>query len=222
VSSDRNRAGKPPPKVSRYLEITARQRSDIDQLLARWNRIQGQLKRAEQISQSAVIPAVNELRYAGRLLVGVMSRVEGTEENGLPSIDEAIITSSQYLTNAEHDISDALIYFYQKKVDDLNLRYGAKAIAGEFPEYQNIVGWLKEARNLVIESRANLSERKRRYQEIREITDKITKNFFILIDSEVLFALEVEHYNSRILFWKVVSASIFLASALAAAAIWIW
>jgi hypothetical protein len=222
VSSDSNGADKAQPKAAGYLEVTAQQRSDIDQLLVRWNHIQGQLKRAEQISQSAVIPAVNELRYAGRLLVGVMARVESTEENGLPSIEEAIITSSQYLTNAEHDISDALIYFYQKKVDDLNLRYGAKAIASEFPEYQNIVEWLKQARNLVIESRANLSGRKKRYHQIREITDKITKNFFILIDSEVLFALEVEHYNSKILFWKAMCVVISIVTMLSAAAIWVW
>lgn len=187
------------------IELTEKQEESISFLLERWNTVQGRLKKAEQISQAAVVPAVNELRYAGRMLVGVLSRTPSSKKNGLPSIEEAIISASQYLTNAEHDVADALIYFYQKKVDDLNLRYGAKYISRKFPEYSEICQSLRKARKLVIESRANLSERSENYVDIFKHVDFITDRYFSLIDSEVFFTLEVETYKARVFVWKFIS-----------------
>jgi len=199
--------------LSAAASLTSEQKAKIDEILERWNSVQGRLKRAEQISQVAVIPAVNELRYAGRMLVGMLTHTVGTRENGLPAIDDAIIIASQYLTNAQHDISDALLYFYQKKVDDLNLRYGQAAITKEFAAYKEVNLFLKEARQLVINSRADMGARKDNYAKLEELSEKISENYFVLIDSEVLFALEVEHYRSRILIWKIVSSGLAILSA---------
>lgn len=179
------------------------QQARISELLARWNGVQGRLKRAEQISQFAVVPAINELRYAGRMLVAALARTSPSEENGIPSLDDAIVTASQYITNAEHDISDALIYFYQKKADDLNHRYGAETIRRAYPQYADLLASLKAARKLVIQSRGDISKRRENYQKLVEITDKITDDYFALVDAEVLFGLEVDHYQARIKFWKV-------------------
>lgn len=183
--------------------LTENQQTRIAELLNRWNVVQGRLKRAEQISQFAVVPAINELRYAGRMLVAALAKATPSEENGIPTLDDAIVTASQYITNAEHDISDALIYFYQKKADDLNHRYGAEAIRKSYPEYSGLLKNLKTARNLVIASRADISKRKDNYAKLVEITDKITDQYFALVDAEVLFGLEVEHFQARIKLWKV-------------------
>lgn len=181
------------------------QQAKINGLLLRWNDVQGRLKRAEQISQIAVIPAINELRYAGRMLVAALSNPLPSDDNGIPSLDDAIVTAGQYITNAEHDISDALIYFYQKKADDLNARFGAETIRKEFPEYGDLLVLLKKARKLVISSRANLSIRQSNYKHISDITDQITEKYFLLVDADVIFALEVEHYRARIKFWKTLT-----------------
>lgn len=185
-------------------------RAKIGELLVRWNGVQGRLKRAEQISQIAVIPAINELRYAGRMLVAAMSNTSPTEENGVPCVGDAIVTAGQYVTNAEHDISDALIYHYQKKADDLNERFGAKTIQTEIPNYGQFLDLLSDARKKVIASRANVTKRQENYQELADITDELTKMYFSLVDGEVLFGLEVEHYRARIKLWKSVSVTLAL------------
>jgi hypothetical protein len=186
-------------------KLSLDQQAKISDLLQRWNSVQGRLKRAEQISQIAVIPAINELRYAGRMLVAAMSNTTPTDRNGLPSLDEAIVVAAQYITNADHDISDALIYFYQKKADDLNARFGAETIRLEFPEYGELLELLKSARNLVISSRASMSDRQSNYATLSDLTDQITDKYFLFVDVDVLFGLEVEHYEAKIKLWKFVS-----------------
>lgn len=182
----------------------------IADLLIRWNVVQGRLKRAEQISQFAVVPAINELRYAGRMLVAALAKPSPSAEDGIPTLDDAIVTASQYITNAEHDISDALIYFYQKKADDLNHRYGAGTIRKAYPEYASLLENLKEARKLVIASRGNIAKRKENYTKLVEITDEITDKYFALVDAEVLFGLEVEYFQARIKLLKVLLAITFV------------
>ena len=194
--------GAAPPRST---PISPEQQEKIEQLLARWHAVQGHLKRAEQISQFTVVPAINELRYAGRMLVAALANAKPDEANGIPSLDDAIIIADQYITNSEHDISDALIYFFQKKADDLNQRFGAGSIIKEYPKYEQLLSDLKEARQLVIASRSNISMRVENYRRILQITDKIKDEYFSLVDGEVLFALEVEHFKARIRTLKIIA-----------------
>lgn len=198
--------------------LTDNQQARITELLERWNVVQGRLKRAEQISQFAVVPAINELRYAGRMLVAALAKTTPSEQNGIPPLDDAIVTASQYITNAEHDISDALIYFYQKKADDLNSRYGAETVRKAYPKYADLLANLKSARKLVIASRSDISQRKENYAELVKITDTITEEYFALVDAEVLFGLEVNHYQARIKLWKILFGLAFVWGALGTAA----
>ena len=139
------------------------EREQLIALYRQWNEVQGNLKQAEQINQLAVIPAVNELRYAGRILVHVLAssylNVDLAKDSGVDllseaadrgisvsdrdeldsmSLSEAIIVGRQYLKNAQHDISDALIYFFQQRVDELNSRYGADAIISHRSQYASV------------------------------------------------------------------------------------
>ena len=201
--------------------LNMHQREKINELLVRWNVVQGRLKQAEQISQFAVVPAINELRYAGRILVAALSNVEPNTENGLPSVDDAIVIASQYLTNAEHDISDALIYFFQEKADDLNHRYGAGSIREIHPQYGDFLQSLAEARRLIVASRADLSVRRENYTTLIEVTKNASDLYFELIDAEVLFGLGVEHFKARIKMWKsffVIAIMLAVAAALTALA----
>ena len=207
-------------------EMSPKEKSQLVALYVQWNDVQGNLKQAEQINQLAVIPAVNELRYAGRILVHVLASgqcgvnlakaaavdlVQEAEERGISlgksdkkdeldemSLSEAIIIAKQYLKNAQHDISDALVYFFQQRVDELNSRYGAASIKSRRPEYEHIITKLRKCRELVIESRTNLSVRDKNYAEIREHTKYLIENYFILDKSDTFMAIEVAKYQSKI------------------------
>jgi hypothetical protein len=200
-------------------KLDRNQQSQINELLGRWNLVQGRLKRAEQISQFALVPAINELRYAGRMLVAALANPSPSEENGIPTINDAIVTASQYITNAEHDISDALIYFYQKKADDLNHRYGAETIRKRYPDYANLLLNLKKARTLVISSRGDVSKRKENYEKLADITKNISEHYFALVDAEVLFGLDVDHFKSRIKLWKFMFGAVLIWAVLSTTAI---
>jgi hypothetical protein len=184
------------------IKLSDEQRSRIDGLLISWNNVQGRLKRAEQISHNAIMPAVNELRYAGRLLVGALTNVRPSDENGLPSIEEGITSASQYLTNADNDISDALLYFFQARVDEINSRFGAAAVEAKHASYTKILADLELTRSLVIESRSNLSKRKVNYDKISKTLDHLIDQYFELTKTEVFMALEIEAYEKKARFLK--------------------
>lgn len=207
--------------------MTPEEQAQLVALYRQWNEVQGNLKQAEQINQLAVIPAVNELRYAGRILVHVLvsgqcgidlaaaaavDLVAEANERGVTierdddtsdeldemSLNEAIIVARQYLKNAQHDISDALVYFFQQRVDELNSRYGAAAIIERRAVYSDIVDRLRQCRELVIESRTNLSLRDKNYAEIRELTAALIENYFELDKTDTFMAIEVAKYQETI------------------------
>ena len=99
-------------------------------IVAQWGNVQAEIKRAEQISRLSVGPSINELRYAGRILVAALVQEldptpiafseEEEELDPEQALSERIAIASQYLTNADNDISDSLFYFFQKRADDIN------------------------------------------------------------------------------------------------------
>ncbi len=178
-------------------------RDSLVELYKKWGRVQGELKEAEQINQLAVIPAINELRYAGRILVAALARHSqdldlGAEtddpEIGEKSLEETIAIASQYITNAEHDISDALIYFFQKRADEINGRFGAKSVIARYPQYEEFINKLKEARHLIIDSRSDINKRHENYKSIKDITRYLIEAYYVLDKSDIYMSIEVEEY----------------------------
>lgn len=212
--------------------MTPEEQAQLVALYRQWNEVQGNLKQAEQINQLAVIPAVNELRYAGRVLVHVLAsgqcgvdlaaeaavdlaaeanergisidrEEDASDELDEMSLNEAVIIARQYLKNAQHDISDALVYFFQQRVDELNSRYGAAAIIERRATYSDIVDRLRQCRELVIESRINLSLRDKNYAEIRKLTAELIESYFELDKTDTFMAIEVAKYQETIKKFKI-------------------
>lgn len=184
------------------------EKQDTDRLrdiVTYWSEIQAEIKRAEQISRLAVGPAVNELRYAGRMLVAAFVKeldinpipLDAKEEEDLngTSLAEKIVVVEQYLTNADNDISDALLYFFQKRVDDLNSRYGAAAIEARHPKYTAFLKHLDEARILIIESRRDIRIRKKNYKKIKIIRETLIEDYFDLQKADAIMNIELYKIN---------------------------
>lgn len=194
------------------VETTPDQRKRLKELLGDWNRIQGRLKRAEQISQLAVVPAINEIRYAGRMLVAALSGLSKDEANGVPSIDDALVSARQYLKNADHDISDALVYYFQDRVDEINRTFGAKSVVDRYPDYQKLLDNLERCRKLVIASRADLSNRDKNYSDIAEVVERIIDEYFILDKADVFMSLEIAKHKRKLTIFQGLSALLALIS----------
>lgn len=184
------------------------EKSEIEKLRAiitYWSEIQAEIKRAEQISRLAVGPAINELRYAGRTLVAGFVKAldlhpipldpEEEEDINGTSLSEKITIAEQYLVNADNDISDSLFYFFQKRVDDLNARYGAAAIEARHEGYTSFLTRLEEARVLIIESRRDIRLRKKNYAKLKIIRETLITDHFDLQKADAIMSIELAKIN---------------------------
>jgi hypothetical protein len=66
--------------------------AELSRLLAYWRTIEFWIKKAEQVNDEAIIPAINELRYASRQIFNAW-RILGKEEE-LTEGEKDVIRSS--------------------------------------------------------------------------------------------------------------------------------
>lgn len=176
-------------------------REELSELLSYWREIELWIKRAEQVNGRAVIPAINELRYASRQLFNAMRILEKTT---LTPGDKRVIQrrfdiTKQYLHNADHDVCDAIIGFYRGVVSTLDEAYGPTAITLLFPEYPFLKKVLNESEGLIAESRKDYESRANSYKQLKKdhiphLIDSYTK----LLDAEVSAKEEQERVENEI------------------------
>lgn len=89
---------------------------ELTEIVEKWNSIEERIKDAELICGEAVVPAINELRYAGRQFVDAMSIF--TRGNltlaDFEKIDTHIKNVQYNLMNADHDCTDAICLFFHE------------------------------------------------------------------------------------------------------------
>jgi hypothetical protein len=151
-------------------EFRAKAKADISRLLDNWKTVELWIKRAEQINGSAMIPAINELRYASRQLFNAIHLYDkapiAIEER--EKIKKRIIISEQYLLNSEHDISDAVITYYKTVCIDLENRFGRNIITSHFAEYPLFRRHISDCENLISDSRQHYDNRSENYRHVRD------------------------------------------------------
>src|SRR5208283_5086123 len=163
-------------------------REDLARLLSHWKTIEFWIKRAEQVNKKAVIPAINELRYASRQLFQAVKLFQNEEfsDGDKSVIRKRIIIAEQYLLNADHDVCDAIVGFFDENIEYLDKRYGISQITIFFHDYPKLRQIIKESSALISDSRHEYDNRKRNYEKLRD------KHFPVLLDSyEQLLDAEV-------------------------------
>jgi hypothetical protein len=186
------------------MALTEEDKNRLKHIVKYWGDIQAEIKRAEQISRLSIGPSINELRYAGRILVSALVKeldpslvdlsVEEDELTSSQKMIEKIAIAEQYLMNADNDISDALFYFFQKRADDINARYGAKAVIERSSAYGVFLKNLDMSRNLIIESRRDTGRRKENYKNLKPIREKLIKDYFEVQKADALMAIEIKKH----------------------------
>ena len=74
-----------------------------------WNEAETWVKKGENINGAPVIPAINELRYAGRRLVDALAAHQ-QEDSG--KAKNPIKAAKDNLSKTKHDVVDSLFSFY--------------------------------------------------------------------------------------------------------------
>jgi hypothetical protein len=142
-----------------------------DRLLAlteRWGHIEVRIKEAEQIRDEVVIPAINEIRYAGRRffeawLISINpSPTEKDEEDFQAHINMA----EQYFNNADHDITDAIISFLSQRTKHVLSKYMVPRITRIYPPFVAFKTRIDEAEMIVRSARGHRQERMTEYARL--------------------------------------------------------
>lgn len=143
---------------------------EIARLLEHWRQIERGIKRAEQISGKAVIPAINELRYASRQLINGQAQLHNKTVHSAGEksvISKRLIIAEQYLLNADHDVIDGSVTFFRRNIIRLNQEFGKGEIATHYNKYPDICDLVDQCESLIEETRTDYSKRKANYDAIR-------------------------------------------------------
>lgn len=132
-----------------------------------WDQAEEVVKLAEQVTTHAVIPSIQELRYAGRRLIDALTRYAegGSAEEVRALLDDARFSCHR----ARHDAIDTAIATMGIDSDALAKQMGYSVVHSSFPDYYNYLVRLDEVRERIVASRGNRTDRDRIYAAITSV-----------------------------------------------------
>jgi hypothetical protein len=160
-------------------------------LSERWRNLEERIKEAEQISGTVVIPAINELRYSGRRFFEAwlltVAKSEMTEQD-MKDFSTHVIMAVQYFNNADHDLTDSLVMFFTKRMEQILNRYGLLRCTEMHPRMVIWMDTIKRCQDIIRASRGNRQDRITEYDRLRaEYLPKIQTQYHDIIFSERLY-----------------------------------
>ena len=179
---------------------------EINEIIAKWNAIERRVKEAEQICGEAIIPAINELRYAGRQFVDAMAilvQAAKTSED-YQKIERHLSNVRYNLTNADHDCTDAMCLFLHEKLGRLFNEYSLPLVFKYFPDYKECFERMEGANTAITASREDRKNRVATYQAIADFhIPRLYEFYNAIILSEPLILAHQKQLRIR---WSVVAA----------------
>ena len=138
----------------------------LTEIATEWGIAEEEIKLAEQVHRKVVIPAIKELRYAGRRLADALSAI--ARDAPREEIMELLADARFNCHCARHDSIDASI---GKISGDLNLaldRLGHEAVLGAFPEYSSLLRRVQQTQTKIVMARKKRETRRDIYAELQE------------------------------------------------------
>lgn len=133
-----------------------------------WNAAEKAVKRAEQLVGSAVIPAIFELRYAGRRMIEAQCLLrENTQESNDKAL-KRLQDASYNCQRAAHDAMDASVATISIHLRDLEKKLSPKKIVKAFPKYPDLLNALDAVQLRIQAARENREERNDIYANLGE------------------------------------------------------
>jgi hypothetical protein len=132
-----------------------------------WNKAESAIKRSEQIAKEVAIPAITELRYAGRRLVDALDAAHhgGTETKILALLEDARFCCYR----AQHDAIDAAMAKIGIDLDNLTSKLGFEAVLHSYPEFREFYADFTCSRNRIVGSRENRDDRNGIYETLTAV-----------------------------------------------------
>ena len=171
-------------------------KSRLAAISVRWNKIEARMKNVEFFRGEVVIAAINELRYAGRrvadalLIVSSDAYKDGAQD---VKIGEHLLLADSYLTNADHDLTDAVVLFVTIRLKRTIAAHGITKLRSEIPDFDKFLDIAEEARALVISSRFERPKRVDIYTRLRNEFEPELIRLQAMVDSRpALFVADTQ------------------------------
>lgn len=133
-----------------------------------WNKAEEAIKRSEQIVTDVSIPAISELRYAGRRIIDAMT-LAGSEGDHSDRIKAHLEDARFCCHRAQHDAIDAAMAKIAIDLDNLTRKLGLEPVAKAYPDFQIFYARFSLAQERVAASRGKREDRNVIYDTISEI-----------------------------------------------------
>lgn len=132
-----------------------------------WNKAEAAIKRSEQIAGDVSIPAISELRYAGRRMIDAL---DASHHNGNEDRIKALFEDARFCCHrAQHDAIDAAMAKIGIDLDNLTNKLGFEAVLHAYPDFREFYSDFSIARGKIALSRGNRNDRIGIYEAITAV-----------------------------------------------------
>ncbi|MGE0421009.1 MAG: hypothetical protein AB7O88_02025 [Reyranellaceae bacterium] len=141
----------------------------LDEIKTLWNKVELHLKRVERTRLEVVLGAINELRYAGRLLVDALAVIGDpalSEQDKLERLDKIIVEVRNNCVRAHADVTDALVLFFHNNLSAMVEDFSLSLVMLHFPQYGVMVTEIRTVNEFMALSREDRLRRQEIYDEI--------------------------------------------------------
>jgi hypothetical protein len=158
-------------------------RQILESSSARWNETELIVKKVEQLRGEVVIPAIGELRYAGRKLVDyIMAMDAGAPDD---TCKKHVYDFEQCCIRARHDAVDGAVMYMKTYYSNMVTQFGIDTIVASYRHNAELRKAISIVEKRVLISREERHKRNDLYTEINDGNlDRLLECFGELVDSE--------------------------------------
>lgn len=139
-------------------------KSILVEITQEWNTAESDIKLAEQVCQNIIMPAIKELRYAGRRLADALALIadDGPKDKITYLLEEARFDCHR----ARHDAIDAAISKMAIHLSIAVKKLGFDVILKVYPEFAKLNTAVVNVQDQIADSRGQRADRERIYTSI--------------------------------------------------------
>lgn len=146
-------------------------RGHLESIHEKWNKAEECIKAAEQVNHEVVLPAIKELRYAGRRIVEAINLIQKDNDEAHKRLQDAEYDCHR----AHHDAVDAATSKIAEDIDIALRKLGPRAILAGHKDFLKLRKLLTHIRNRIRDSRRDREKRDCIYSDMHD-------DFMLLVD----------------------------------------
>jgi len=173
----------------------------LDEVCSLFKEAEDNLKEYEYVDDTILLPAVNQLRYAGYHLAKAY-KIELSESPGIEELDLNITQARNHCKRSIFDSSEGVLLHHLDEVRQFQLDYSKIAVPDIVPDYIDLCTQITKARDLIREaSQVPGDTRHEFYKKCREHVTSLKSITDTLSEARPELNKKVDDRNTSTLRW---------------------